>query len=224
LTWVIAHRGASRDFPENTSLAFDEALRQGCDAIELDVQLTRDGVPVIWHDRTLARAGGGRRKVGWLDLADVTGLDGAAGWPHLRRRLPLLTLDEALDRYAQHTTLLVELKARDAPGGSRDLQLARVATDLLRRGRWLDRTLVLCFDPLVLEACKQVDARVRTVLNLDPPPRLNAALRARLAPLDMLSTNVRTLTPAFGRAVADCGKPLLVYTCNVRVLLLVVLG
>jgi glycerophosphoryl diester phosphodiesterase len=125
-----------------------------------------------------------------------------------------LTLGEALDRYAGRTTLLVELKARDAPGGTHDLQLARVATELLQRGRWLDRTFVLCFDPLVLEACKQVDARVRTVLNLDPPPRLNAALRERLAALDMLSTNVRTLTPAFGRAVAGCGKPLLVYTCN----------
>ena len=54
--WVIAHRGAPRHYPDNTLAGFDRALRFPCDGIEFDVQLSRDGVPVVYHDRTLARA------------------------------------------------------------------------------------------------------------------------------------------------------------------------
>lgn len=52
---VIAHRGASAHAPENTLPAFELALRQGADAFELDVRLTRDGAPVVMHDATLER-------------------------------------------------------------------------------------------------------------------------------------------------------------------------
>jgi glycerophosphoryl diester phosphodiesterase len=52
---VIAHRGASAYAPENTIPAFQLAVDQGADAIELDVRVTRDGVPVVLHDATTAR-------------------------------------------------------------------------------------------------------------------------------------------------------------------------
>lgn len=52
---IIAHRGASGHAPENTMAAFELALEQGADAIELDVRLTADGVPVVLHDPTLDR-------------------------------------------------------------------------------------------------------------------------------------------------------------------------
>ena len=76
--WIIAHRGASRDCPENTLAAFDEALRQGADGIELDVQFTQDEVPVVFHDKTLTRAGGGRRRVAGLSFRELRELDAAA--------------------------------------------------------------------------------------------------------------------------------------------------
>ena len=55
---VIAHRGASAEAPENTRVAFRRALALRVDAIELDVQLTRDGVPVVFHDAALRRLTG----------------------------------------------------------------------------------------------------------------------------------------------------------------------
>ena len=57
----IAHRGASSTHPENTRASFDEALRAPIDGIEFDVQPSRDGVPVLYHDRTLRKLGGGGR-------------------------------------------------------------------------------------------------------------------------------------------------------------------
>ena len=52
---VIAHRGASTTAPENTLPAFEQAVRDGADAFELDVRLTRDGAPVVMHDAMLDR-------------------------------------------------------------------------------------------------------------------------------------------------------------------------
>jgi glycerophosphoryl diester phosphodiesterase len=48
--WNIAHRGGAQLMPENTLAAFAEALARGCDGVELDVQLTRDGTAVVHHD------------------------------------------------------------------------------------------------------------------------------------------------------------------------------
>ncbi|WP_291259505.1 glycerophosphodiester phosphodiesterase [Fusobacterium sp.] len=51
----FAHRGFSGRYPENTMLAFQKAVEIGVDGIELDVQLTKDGIPIIIHDETLDR-------------------------------------------------------------------------------------------------------------------------------------------------------------------------
>ncbi len=50
--WVVAHRGYSGRYPENTVSAFEAAIEAGADMIELDVCLTKDRVPVVIHDQT----------------------------------------------------------------------------------------------------------------------------------------------------------------------------
>jgi glycerophosphoryl diester phosphodiesterase len=213
--WVIAHRGASREYPENTRAAFDAALRQRCDAIELDLQLSRDGVPVIYHDKTLARAGGGRRRVAQLDLAELRRLDaGSRCGPAFRgQRIP--TLEETLKRYGNRTRLLLEIKTREGRNGTnRHHLLARSASELVRRMAVEHNVMLLCFDHAVLEASASVAPGLRRVLNVKPRPYLDAALKRRLGSLWALSADVRTLTPRFAAAVRRAGRPLLVFTCN----------
>jgi glycerophosphoryl diester phosphodiesterase len=206
---VIAHRGASRDRPENTLAAFDEALRQGADGIELDLQLSRDGVPVVYHDRTLARAGGGRRRVAACELTELQRLDPAPGGPHIP------TLERVLERYGGRTELLLELKAREGAGGrERHERLARTVARMID-SRGLHRDVsVLSFELAMLAACRDEAPRLRTVLNLRPPASMTRTIRRRLAGLDALSADVRSLTPAFGASVRRIGLPLFVYTCN----------
>jgi glycerophosphoryl diester phosphodiesterase len=67
---AFAHRGASGYLPENTLPAFRLALEQGADGIESDVWLSRDGVPVLVHDRLL-RAGGQRQSVRRMTAAEL---------------------------------------------------------------------------------------------------------------------------------------------------------
>lgn len=72
--WLIAHRGASRLAPENTLAALQKAHQSGARWIETDVQLTKDGVPVILHDSTLNRttdAWGRLCKTMYMDVRDL---------------------------------------------------------------------------------------------------------------------------------------------------------
>src|SRR2546429_8041733 len=78
---VIAHRGASAYAPENTMPAFELAVRQGADMLELDVQRSADGVLVVFHDDTTERWNGRARPVSMCTLAELRALDigGARG-------------------------------------------------------------------------------------------------------------------------------------------------
>jgi glycerophosphoryl diester phosphodiesterase len=75
---VIAHRGASALAPENTLPAFELAIRQGADALELDVRLTRDGAAVVIHDETLDRVTDRSGPVLAHTLADLRMADAGA--------------------------------------------------------------------------------------------------------------------------------------------------
>lgn len=69
--WIVAHRGAMRQAPENTIAAFEAAARAGADFVELDVRETRDGQLVLMHDATVDRTTRGRGAVAELPRAEV---------------------------------------------------------------------------------------------------------------------------------------------------------
>ncbi|EHQ90921.1 glycerophosphodiester phosphodiesterase [Desulfosporosinus youngiae] len=70
-----AHRGASGNYPENTMLAFAKAVEMGCDGIETDVQMTRDGVLVLIHDERVDRTTNGSGLVKDYSYAELCRLD-----------------------------------------------------------------------------------------------------------------------------------------------------
>lgn len=88
--WNIAHRGASLDRPENTLAAFEEAIRQGADAVEADVRITADGELLVINDARLDRTTDGAGAVRELEYARARRLDAGRG-----ERIP--TPDEVLD-------------------------------------------------------------------------------------------------------------------------------
>lgn len=111
---LIAHRGAKNSAPENTLAAINEAARCGAGWVELDVQLTKDGVPVLFHDRSLDRTTNGSGEIQNIDSSSLTSLD-AGYWFDVRYKgenVPLLL--DALD-LCQELNLGVnlEIKAYD---------------------------------------------------------------------------------------------------------------
>lgn len=95
-TRIIGHRGAPWEAPENTLAAFRAAIVAGADGIELDVQATRDGVPVVIHDPTLERTTNGRGLVRDATAAELAALDAGAWFQPPRPGECVPTLDAAL--------------------------------------------------------------------------------------------------------------------------------
>ncbi|MDI3299696.1 MAG: glycerophosphodiester phosphodiesterase family protein [Bacillota bacterium] len=103
--WVIAHRGFSGRFPENTLRAFRAAEELGADMVECDVHASRDGRLVVIHDATLERTTDGTGRVRERTLEELKRCDAGEG-----ERIP--TLEEVLA--AVSLPVVVELKAPDA--------------------------------------------------------------------------------------------------------------
>src|SRR5215213_7445739 len=100
----IAHRGASSQFPENTLLAFRQAIEQGVDMLELDVHSTADAHLVVIHDRTLERTTNGHGYVNEHRLEEIRQLDAGRG-----ETIPLFEEVIELAREA-HIRVCVEIK------------------------------------------------------------------------------------------------------------------
>ena len=168
---IIAHRGDSADHPENTRPAFAAALAAGVDGIELDVRLSRDGVPLICHDDTLARVGGSTRSLRRLTAEEILAVDVGA-WKHPRfagERVP--TLDETLVR-CRRVLLCIELKATGGRGRTAyHRRLVRaVASTIAMRGA-AKRVCILCFDAGVLREVARVAPHLSRVRNCERLPR-----------------------------------------------------
>ena len=101
---IYAHRGASGSAPENTIAAFQLALEQGADGIELDVTLSKDGHVVVIHDDTVERTTTGKGNVRNLTLTQLQSYDAGEG-----ERIP--TLEEVFDRFGGKFLINVELKS-----------------------------------------------------------------------------------------------------------------
>jgi glycerophosphoryl diester phosphodiesterase len=152
---VLGHRGARREAPENTLLAFELARKQGADGVELDVQSSADGVPFVAHDLDLARVTEGRVTARVRDL-EATALDlvdlGS------EQRPP--RLEAVLDWAERHSMLLnVELKT----AGARSDGIAEaVASVLLARPEVA--VLVSSFHPTLLRRFKTAAPDIPTAL------------------------------------------------------------
>ncbi len=109
---LIAHRGSPLRAPENTLASFLLAEAEGARAIETDIQLTADGVPVLCHDDTLRRYGHGDRTVASLTLAEIRQLDFGSWHDAAFQGEPILTLEALLTRFGCRFAYHLELKDR----------------------------------------------------------------------------------------------------------------
>lgn len=113
---IFAHRGASAHAPENTLAAFELALAQGADAIELDVKLSSDGQVVVHHDATVDRTTNGHGRVKDLPLAELRSLDAGNSFSDQFRGEKIPTLDDVFDAVGRRTFINVELTNYTTPG------------------------------------------------------------------------------------------------------------
>lgn len=202
---VIGHRGAAAHAPENTLASFAKAAELGCRMVEFDVRLTRDGVPIVFHDDTLERRTDGFGPVGARNLAELKRLDAGQG-----ERIP--TLDEVLTLCLGHC-LAVNIEIKPDRGAERATALAA----LHAAGRlWpSDRPspLVSSFSAIALAAAAEAaPAWPRGML----VERVPADWRARAERLGCRAIHAhhRWLSASRAAAIRAAGYALLAYTVN----------
>jgi len=134
---IIGHRGAPRVAPENTLLAITRAFEAGATMVEVDVHLSRDGVPVIIHDDTLERTTNGKGDVSALSLAALKKLDAGAwmGAAFAGQRIP--TLREVLEAARGKGRVLIDPKQNGMGSAiARVYREAGVRIDTAVLGTW----------------------------------------------------------------------------------------
>jgi len=168
---MVIARGGAADAPENTIAAFELALEQGADGLEIPVHLSRDGQPVVIRDFTLERTSDGAGPVAAFTMRELKRLD-AGGWAGRRYRgHRIQTLQEVFERFRSRTRFWVELR-----GGS-DLypDIGERVVSTIEVYEVLDRTLVQSLDHRALTAMRERSSEVRlgalvigAAMNLSP--------------------------------------------------------
>lgn len=141
---IIAHRGASAEAPENTLAAFVLAQARGADGIELDVQLSADGWPIVLHDGRMERTTNGQGHVKDFTVAQLQALDAGQG-----QAIP--TLDEVFEAFGPTFLYNVELKT----AALRDNGLAAAVADRIQAHGVSRQTVVSSFNPLAVRYARR---------------------------------------------------------------------
>jgi glycerophosphoryl diester phosphodiesterase len=138
---IFAHRGASAHAPENTLAAFELALAQNADAIELDVKLSADGHAVVIHDPTVNRTTGTRGRVRDLSFQELRSLDAGGFFSEKYRGEKIPLLEEVFEAVGKRAFINVELTNYTTPYDS----LVETVCMLVKKFGLQDRVLFSSF-------------------------------------------------------------------------------
>lgn len=144
---VYGHRGASAYAPMNTIPAFELAVEQGADAVELDVHLSKDGELVIVHDFTVNKTTNGTGEVTEMTLAELKALDAGAWFAPEFAGTEIPTLDEVFEAVGKKLFVNVEIKSLSPTGDGTEEAVAAC----IERHAMQERVIVSAFNPKVLK-------------------------------------------------------------------------
>jgi glycerophosphoryl diester phosphodiesterase len=208
---VIAHRGVSADAPENTLPAFARALELGVAEVELDVQLSRDGVPILFHDgaldpKTPLRGAVRDHPAEALTRADVGSWFDRThpGSPRRWAGTPLTTLRALFEKFGSQLRYHVELKDDLEATPGRVLEL--VAASGLE-----GRVMLTSFHRAQLERAQRAAPKLPLcwLLKGASPERIDEAARAGFA---MVGVDAGELTEALVRRAHERGLEIRAYS------------
>jgi len=220
----VAHRGGSALAPQNTLAAFRNALTLPIDAIELDVQMTRDGHAIVFHDNTVEKLTDGSGNMLDLDFSYLRGLNAAAhfpgGWPE-PQRIP--TLREVLNLAKDHVQVCIEIKFSERDGVyGRYPSIAEAVVEAVRSAAMLDQVLIISFDWTILPVIKSLEPALQTGAIVSDDvwnPRAEDALQTLVDDLaslrcDWINIDYHLLTDTMPGVARSHGYKLGVWTVN----------
>lgn len=154
---IIAHRGYSGLYPENTMLSFQKAVEAGCDEIELDVQLTKDNVLVIIHDESIKRTTDGEGLVRKYTFEELQKFNTAELQKKEFDFLPIPSFEEYL-AWVKTTNVTTNIELKNSKFYYTNLE--KKVIDLLTSYEMLDKVMFSSFNHLSMAKCKQLAPEV----------------------------------------------------------------
>ena len=220
---VIAHRGDSKNYPENTLPAFLSAVRMGIDVIETDVHLSKDGVLVIWHDPTLERNTDGKGTIEShtyeellkYDAGYTFTKDGGKTFPFRGKGIRLCTLDEAL-KACPDERFNVDLK-------SKNLAIVDEFIRVIRDNKAERRVVCASFHYMILKKMRKKAPDIMTSITTAEVVPLVLRKKAHLLPSKFKrkiifqiprKAGINIVTPSFVKEMHKRGAVIMVWTIN----------
>ena len=222
---IIGHRGASAHAPENTLAAFQMALDAGAHGIEFDVQLAKDGVPVVIHDTDLIRTGLTRKRVAELTANELADID-VGTW--FNKKFParasdafcnesVPTLESVLDLMKDSSGLVyIELKCDAASHPS----LVPAVCDLIRTSPLLPQIIVKSFELAAIPEVRRQLPEVETAALFEPTlkdllrPRKRILEIAREFGSSQISLHYSLVTRKLTSLAAEAEIPVTIWTAD----------
>ncbi|MEX2478338.1 MAG: glycerophosphodiester phosphodiesterase [Gracilimonas sp.] len=212
---IIAHRGASAYHPENTMSAFRAAYEMGAEMIELDVTLSKDGVPVVIHDETIDRTTNGKGLVSDFTLDELKNLDAGTWFSEKHAGEPIPTLEEVLEFARGKIALNIEIKPEavtdEVRGG-----IEEKAWDLVKKYEMEDYVLFSSFNYQAITHLKEINVDIKAALLYEKgqsakrsPAQLVGEYNA-----DAFNCSYRQFSKKWAEEALEKSFPVFVYTVN----------
>jgi glycerophosphoryl diester phosphodiesterase len=204
---ITAHRGDSKNAPENTMPAFLSAIDAGSDCIELDVRLTKDNVVVVMHDATLRRLCGIKTAVADLTYDELSQIDIGSYFSSSYAGTRICTLEEALIACQGKCDLNIELKDVD-----NDTLLEQKVVSLIEQYDYAGHCVIASQKLAPLKRIKEQNEDIRTVYLLS----VAYGNYDSLTYVDAFSIKSAFITSKLVNHIHDNGKEIYAWTVNDR--------
>ena len=198
---IYAHRGASADFPELTLAAYEGAVAQGADGFECDLRLTKDEVPVLWHNASMLERAGNPGLIAEMTFAEVS-----------RAYPQILTLAEFLDfAVSNKKGVLLETKHPVISGNRIEEVIAQ--TLATTSGIASIDVSVMSFSWFAIEKMKRLDPSIHKTFLMH---KHTSWLQAKLSSAAAIGPGINEFReePIRAKRIKDLGRSLNVWTVN----------
>lgn len=202
---ITAHRGGSRTAPENTLAAFQQAIDEGADWVELDVQQTADGVLMVMHDSSLKRTTGLDKEFWQVTYDEIKNLDNGSWFSPEFAHERVCTLEEALALCKGKIKMNIEVK----PDGH-GVDLEKKTVDLINKYDMKDQAAIASITYGSLVKVKNADPSMATMYDMT----LAYGLISEIEYVDYFSVDDFFVTQELVNNVRESGKIIYAWTVN----------
>lgn len=212
---IYAHRGANREAHENTRSAFDKALEYAVDGIETDVQLTRDDITVLWHDRFLDKIGLPDKRIDDFNYDQLKSMDIDNQLTPGKTHNAIMSLQAFVDTYRKHCHLLVEIKHHERESALRSEIKVRQTLNIIKSSR-NNKIIVSSFNLTSLLYAHHCKPKSSLIYNLNTEQTIADArhILVTQAFIYGLCLPISILDEAMVELLRNHDKCIAVYTCN----------